>query len=205
MKIPLVVSALLCSVAVAWSAEETVSLFDGKSLNGWREIDFSGKGATRILPGGVLELGMGSMLTGIVYTNAPVRMNYEISLQARRTMGSDFFCGLTVPVETNSCSLILGGWGGSLTGISSLDGMDASENQTTGSFEFENDRWYDIRLRVTPENIEAWIGDKKIVDVGIAERRVGMRPGEIEECMPLGLATWQTRGEIRNIRLKKTL
>lgn len=45
---------------------------------------------------------------------------------------SEFFCGLTVPVRTGTecVSLIVGGWGGSLVGISSIDGLDASETST---------------------------------------------------------------------------
>ena len=203
MKILFRTTALLLAATLSCRAEEALSLFDGKSLNGWNVVDFSGKGEVKVQPGGVLEIGMGSMLSGVVYTNAPVRMNYEISLEARRTMGSDFFCGLTVPVDSNCCSLIVGGWGGSLTGISSLDGMDASENETTGSYEFENGRWYTIKMRVTPERLEAWVDDKRIVNTQIVERRVGMRPGDIEYCMPLGLATWQTKAEIRNVRVKK--
>lgn len=195
--------ALMALTAVA-TAGEPVALFDGKSLDGWSAVDFAGKGETKIKPGGILEIGMGSLLTGVVYTSAPpARMNYEITLDARRTMGSDFFCGLTFPVESNCCTLILGGWGGNLTGMSSIDGMDAAENETTGNFEFETDHWYAIRLKVTTGKIEAWIGEKKIVNVTTEERRLGMRPGDIELCMPLGIATWQTRGEIRNLRLKK--
>ncbi len=92
-------------------------------------------------------------------------MNYEVALDAMRVMGSDFFCGLTVPVGTNFCSLIVGGWGGSLVGISSLDGMDASENETTKFVSFESGRWYRIRLRVTEKKIEGWIDKDKLVDV----------------------------------------
>ena len=84
------------------------------------------------------------------------RIEYEVTLETRRIDGFDFFCGMTFPVEKSHCSLVLGGWGGSLTGLSSLDGFDASENETTGSMAFKEGKWYKIRLRVTPEKIEAW-------------------------------------------------
>ena len=80
---------------------------------------------------------MGDPFTGINWTNDFPKMNYEVALDAMRVMGSDFFCGLTVPVGDTFCSLIVGGWGGSLVGISSLDGMDASENETTKFISFE--------------------------------------------------------------------
>jgi hypothetical protein len=180
-----------------------IELFNGHSLAGWKVIPFGNEGPVKILPGGVLEIGAGEILTGLVYTNKTVTQSYEITLEARRTSGSDFFCGLTFPIGTNSCTLILGGWGGSLTGISSIDHMDASENSTSDSYKFEQHRWYQICLRVTPEKIEAWIDKDRIVNLDIEEHRLGMRPGEIEYCMPLGLATYQTRGEIRKLHLRR--
>src|SRR6218665_433223 len=54
---------------------------------------------------------------------------YEIKLEVQRTDGHDIFLGLTFPVGAKeSASLILGGWGGSLCGISSVDDADASGN-----------------------------------------------------------------------------
>ena len=189
--------------AAATKTNIVTELFDGRTLNGWKIVPFGGARDIKILANGVLEIGAGEILTGLVYTNQPLRMNYEITLEARRTRGSDFFCGLTFPVGTNSCTLILGGWGGSLTGVSSIDGMDASENQTGDSYKFEQNRWYKICLRVTSEKIQAWIDADRIVNFDIEERRLGMRPGEIEACVPLGLATYQTCGQLRNIHRRK--
>jgi len=180
-----------------------VELFNGRTLAGWRVLPFGGAGAVKILSNGALEIGAGEVLSGLVYTNPPVRMNYEIVLEARRTLGADFFCGLTFPVYTNSCTLVIGGWGGSLTGISSIDDMDASENSTGDTQAFEQNRWYTIRLRVTPEKIEAYLDNQRIVNLDIDEHRLGMRAGEIEACMPLGLATYQTRAEVRHILLRR--
>lgn len=180
-----------------------IELFDGHTLTGWQVVPFGGAGAIKIQSNGALEIGAGEVLTGLVYTNKPVRMNYEIVLEARRTSGADFFCGLTFPVNSNSCTLVIGGWGGSLTGISSIDDMDASENSTGDTHAFVQNRWYAIRLRVTPEKIEAWIDSERIVNLDIEEHRLGMRGGEIEACMPLGLATYQTRAELRHILLRR--
>ena len=130
-------------------------------------------------------------------------MNYEIALDAMRLMGSDFFCGLTVPVGTNCCSLIVGGWGGSLMGISSVNGMDASENETTKFSNFEAGRWYRIRLRVTENRIEAWIDEEKLVDLDTAEKRIAVRPGDIELSQPLGVAAWQTSTALREIKYRR--
>ena len=54
---------------------------------------------------------------------------------------------------------------------------DASENETTQFVSFETGRWYRIRLRVTEHKIEAWIEQKKVVDVGITGRKVSLRIG----------------------------
>jgi len=176
-------------------------LFDGESMAGWREVRFGGRGEVTIEQG-EMRLGMGAILTGVVYTNEVARTNYEISLEAKKTMGSDFFCGLTVPVGETNCTLIVGGWGGGVVGISSLDHYDASENDTTLFRGFAKDQWYDIRMRVTPEKLQVWLDGKEVIDTTIKERKVGMRAGEIEMCVPLGVAAYQTASALRNIRVR---
>src|ERR1039457_6345980 len=155
------------------------AMFDGQTLVGWHEIPFAGHGEVHCQVG-TLVLSMGDPFTGIMWTNDFPKVNYEIALDAMRLMGSDFFCGLTVPVGDTFCSLIVGGWGGSLVGISSLDGMDASENETTKFAEFKSGHWYRIRLRVTAKRIEGWIDAEKLVDVAIGEHKVALRPGDID-------------------------
>ena len=145
----------------------------------------------------------GDSLSGITWTGAPPKTNYEISLQAMKVEGSDFLCGLTFPVGDSYASLILGGWGGSIVGISSLDGMDASENETSRSMPFSKDRWYTVRMRVTPDKLETWIDDKKVIDQTITGRKIGLRFGEISKSVPLGLATYQTRAAYRAITLRR--
>jgi hypothetical protein len=178
------------------------SLSDGRSLAGWRETPFAGRGEVRCQDG-VIVLDMGSPFTGIKWTNTFPQMDYEVALDAMRLMGSDFFCGLTVPVGTNCCSLIVGGWGGSLVGISSFDGMDASENETAKFVNFESGRWYRVRLRVTEKRIEGWIDKEKLVDVQTTDRKISVRPGDIELSQPFGLAAWQTSAALREIRFRR--
>ena len=178
------------------------ALFDGKSLAGWNETRFAGGGEVEI-KSGLLILNMGDPFTGVNWTNDFPKMDYEVALDAMRAMGSDFFCGLTVPVGDSFCSLIVGGWGGGLVGISSLDGLDASENETTKYFAFETGRWYRIRLRVTQKKIEAWVGAEKVADVATAGKRISLRPGDIEMSKPFGLASWQTTGAMREIKWRR--
>lgn len=178
------------------------SLFDGHALDGWKETAFAGRGEVECRSG-LLVLNMGDPLTGVNLTNEFPTMNYEVALDAMRVTGSDFFCGLTTPIGDSFCSLIVGGWGGALVGVSSLDGMDASENETTKYVRFESGHWYRIRMRVTSGRIEAWLDDKKIVDVNTTGKKVSLRPGDIELSKPFGLACYQTTAAMRNIKVRR--
>ena len=119
-----------------------------------------------------------------------------------RVEGDDFFCGLTFPIGDSFSSLILGGWGGSTVGISSIDGHDASANETAQEMSFETGHWYRIRLRVSEKKLEAWVGQKKIVEVVRAGHKFSMYGGEIELSKPFGLASWATSAAFRDVRIR---
>jgi hypothetical protein len=176
-------------------------MFDGHSLAGWRSTAFGGPGRAAVQKGLIL-LSAGGPFTGINWTNEAPKVNYELSLEAMRVTGSDFFCGLTFPVQDSFCSLIVGGWGGTLVGLSNLDGADASENETTQYVSFETGRWYRIRLRVTESKIEAWIEQKKVVNLTTTGRKVSLRFGDIELSKPLGIASWDTGAALREIKIR---
>src|SRR4029453_14204736 len=98
----------------------------------------------------------------------------------------------TFPVKDSHATLIVGGWGGGLVGLSSLIGQDGSENETREFMLFDLGRWYRIRLRVGETNISAWIDDDHIIDADIRDRSISLRPGDIELSAPFGLASWST-------------
>src|ERR1041384_5959807 len=124
------------------------------------------------------------VMTGVTYTNPIPKLNYEIELDAMRVEGNDFFCGLTFPVGEKPCSFIVGGWGGGVVGLSSVDGEDAANNETSKYMQFETGRWYHIRLRVTPSQIEAWIDKEKMVDLNTTDRGLSIRV-EVDPSKPL--------------------
>jgi len=200
LSLALTMCLLTYGAPVRGEDEPWVSLFDGKTLKGWKSTKFGGEGHVYVKDGRiVLDRGFAD-LTGITWTGAVRRMKYEITLEAMRVDGSDFFCGLTFPVEQSCCTLIVGGWGGDLVGISSFDDLDASENETTTYMTFDRGRWYRIRLRVTKNRIEAWIDGKKLVDARPNGRRISVR-SEVIRSQPLGIAAWNTRAALRDIRV----
>ncbi len=176
-------------------------LFDGKSLKGWRETDFAGHGEIEI-KGSNLVINAGAALSGVTWTNAFPTNNYEITVEAKKVLGSDFFAATTFPVDGSHATFVAGGWGGGVVGISSLDGQDASENETVKYHKFETDRWYALKIKITPGKIEAWIDDKEMVNLEIKGKKVGLRHGEIDLNKPFGIATYQTSGAIRRVELK---
>jgi hypothetical protein len=123
-------SFLFAATTFAAEKADEKELFNGKDLKGWKVTDFGGQGETEVKDGKIITL-MGASLSGVQYTNSVPTNNYAISLEAMKVDGSDFFLGLTFPVKDTHCSLIVGGWGGGVVGLSSVDSMDASENETT--------------------------------------------------------------------------
>lgn len=185
-----------------------MSLFDGKTMDGWQRTDFSGGGSVKLeksFRGGqpAIVVNSGTALSGINWTRDTPSTNYEISLEALKIDGSDFACGLTFPVESSHASLILGGWGGTVVGISNIDNLDASENATTRTMSFPKDKWFVVRMRVTPAKLEAWVDEKKLVDQDITGRKISLRFGEISKSVPIGLANYQTSSAFRNIRIRR--
>ena len=172
-------------------------LFNGKSLDGWKAAEFGGEGEVTVKDGMIL-LDFGSSMTGITLQKEFPKSNYELRLEAKRVDGIDFFCGLTFPVKDSHCSFIVGGWGGAVVGLSSIDGKDASENDTTKYMRFEKDQWYKIRVRVTDNAIQTWIDDKQIVNQDIRNRKISIR-NEVDLSKPLGISTWDTRAALRKL------
>lgn len=167
----------------------------------WNEIQFGGEGSAQ-WSNGLLHLEAGVELTGTQFSGDLPEMPYELELDARKVAGSDFFCGLTFPVSSkDEClTFIIGGWGGGTVGISSIDGMDASENETTTYGNFEDGRWYAVRVVVEKRKLSAFIDGKQVVNVATEGRKLGLRPGVIEYCAPMGIAAWQTESEVKNFR-----
>jgi hypothetical protein len=179
----------------------------GELAQQWGSAGISSGGEVRLdAPKGVLRVAAGEPMTGARFAGDWLALGlpltrYRLTFEARRVEGQDFFATATFPVGAlDRCvSLVIGGWGGGLVGISSIDDQDASENSTRGERRFENGRWYRVRVEVREEDLQVWIDDAPMVNVSIRGRRLGLRSGEIDRCVPLGFATWRTVGEVRQV------
>jgi len=181
-----------------------LSLFDGKSLKGWnvtKKDDFSLAGKVEVKDGAIL-LGEGVPFTGITCQGEFPKENFEVAWSARRVGGIDIFGGLTVPVGDSHVTMVMGGWGDSVVGLSSINDMNASDNETCKIMSFKNDQWYKFRLRVTKAKIEAWVDDKQVIDIEREGRKFTIYP-ELQPNRPVGFFSWSSTGALRDIDMRR--
>jgi hypothetical protein len=181
--------------ATAWT-----SLFDGETLRGWKRPDFGREGKVYV-ENGTIVMEMGGKMTGVTWSGDVLRNNYELSLEGKKLEGSDFFCTTTFPVGDDPCSLVVGGWGGGVVGLSNVDFHHALDNPTMKIMEFAEGQWYRVRIRVTDAAIAAWIDDEQVVNQPRKGHKFGIR-SECDLCRPLGICTWETKGAVRNIKVR---
>lgn len=175
---------------------------------GWRPAGIPDQGEVGVRDGEI-HLAAGQPMTGVVFPaweeiGLP-GTGYAIEYEAMRIEGEDSFGMLTFPVGSHQAhaTFVLGGWGGTVTGISSIDFADANENSTRGEQRFEGGLWYRVRLEVRPEDLRAWVDGRLVVNATIRGRKVGLRSGFIDHCVPLGFATWNTEARVRAVRVEK--
>lgn len=177
-------------------------LWDGKTLKNWTVTEYGGEGEVSVQDDQIV-MAQGSEITGIHWTGAKLpTSNYELSLEARRIDGSDFFCGLVFPVKDKHCSFVVGGWGGGVVGLSAVDGLYAADNDTATYHTFKMKQWYRVRLRVTDDFILAWIDDERVVDLDLKGRAVSLHPA-VELAKPLGVSCFSTVAGLRDIKLRE--
>lgn len=172
----------------------------------WEAAGISEEGTVQIQHGEI-SLPPGQPMTGARFAawdaaDLP-RTRYIIEYQAMRVAGNDFFGTMTFPVEDAHLSLVVGGWGGTLVGISCLDDMDANENTTRGNAHFENHRWYQVRIEVRSDVLRVWIDRRLFVNVSLKGRTLGLRAGDIEKCVPFGFASYATQARVREVVVRR--
>lgn len=198
--------ALLLLLTGCGGGEHEVALLDAAHSLAWKAAGIPGEGAVRI-ENAEITLASGGPMTGVRFEawKAPdfPLTRYAVTYEAMRVDGGDFFATLTFPVGDRHLSFVLGGWGGSTVGLSSIDYQDASANETRGDLAFQNGRWYRVRIEVREDDIRAWIDDKPFVKVNIVGRRLELRAGGIEKCLPFGFSSYLSTGRIRNVIVRR--
>lgn len=183
--------------------EGWISLFDGKTLNGWEIVHYGGEGEpyveNEVL---ILPQAIDGLMTGVRWVGDSLpNNNYIIHYEARRTKGFDIFAGLSFPYNDTFASLIFSGWRGIVNGLSSINGYDASENETTQHFSHYDNKWYAVELRATTDSIIAYVGSELVVDIATVGKNIHLRYGLDDTSLTLW--SYQSTGEIRDIRIKK--
>jgi hypothetical protein len=170
----------------------------------WRPASIPDEGTLTVTKGEI-TMENGLPMTGCKFTawqeaGLP-KTNYSINYEAMRLDGDDIFAMCTFPVGSHQAhaTFVIGGWGGTLTGISSIDFKDASENSTRAEQRFGNGVWHRVRIEVRPDDLRAWVNDRPVVNVSIKGRKVSLRPGFIDHCLPFGFATWNSVGKVRAV------
>jgi len=180
------------------------AMIDGNSLEGWEVVRAGGEGEPTVKDG-ILTLPMAPFgnSTGLRLEDEDAfpAINYAIYYEARRIEGNDIFGGVSFPYGDTYASLIVGGWGGATCGLSSIDGKDASSNETTTYINFEDNVWYPVYLRVTTDSIIAVINDVTVANIATDGKRIHLRSGTFVPS--LTFSTFRTGGQIRNLRMKR--
>jgi Domain of Unknown Function (DUF1080) len=180
------------------------ALLEGELAAAWQQAGIPEEGKI-VVKEGELEIASGAPMTGAKFANwDQAKMpgtNYSIQFEAMRLEGRDIFGMCTFPVSSHEAhaTFVIGGWGGTVTGISSLNFLDASENATRAEQAFQNGVWYVVRIEVRPEDLRVWINDRPVVNASIKGKKVSLRAGDIDHCLPFGFATWGTKAKVRRV------
>jgi hypothetical protein len=180
------------------------SLFDGESLDGWRIVeggDYAGHGEVAVRAGQIV-LGAGRLFTGIAWTRQFPTGDYEVAFEAMRTKGGNNFASTLFPVGTEHVCLSVAGWDGRVVALHWVDGKPGVDNITTRRMNFENGRWYLVRVRVTRNRVEAWIDRDRMIDIP-REGHTFTLDHPTAVLKPFGLSTAYSTGVLRNIRLRR--
>jgi hypothetical protein len=182
---------------VAW---QELALQEGPE--GWESVIFGGEGEVEF-DGESIRMGFGSPLTAVAWQGAAeLPDEYEIEVVAARLDGSDFFCALNLPIGEQRASVVLGGWGGALCGLSCVNGEDASMNATRSFRGFDRGQSYRLRVRVDAIQVQAWVDDELL----FAQTRDGVEFSLRTEVSPAGrlaLSCFQTSARIDAVRWRR--
>lgn len=191
--------AAVCSLLVpACTTPESTPFVAIDLATSFRPFVFGGDGTTRATSN-ELVLEPGAPLTGGTFAVELPRDGYEVAFRAARLSGIDFFCGLTFPTARGELTLVLGGWGGTVCGLSSLDGEDASSNETRTLRHFKNGVDAAVRVRVEGDDVRVFVDEQQFLAASLRDREMSVR-AEVEPCRPFGFCCYLTTARIADLR-----
>ena len=175
-------------------------LFDGADLSAWEAGVFGEDPEFEVRDGGVV-LPQGVPLAGLTHRGAPPVTPFEAEFDVTKEYGADFFLAVTFPVRGEHLTLVLGGWGGVVCGLSCLDGEDASGNDTRTLRSFPDGSRYRVRLAVTDQRVRVDVDGELLLEAGLEGRDLTIRP-EVEPSVPFGVASFATQTILHGVRVR---
>ena len=174
----------LCLGAVAALAGETVSLFDGKSLAGWKPSKNSPEGTYKVVDG-VLQVRGGQGHLYFVGADGKASFkNFEFTAKVKTYKGAN--SGIYFHTAYQDAGWPAAGY------ECQVNATHADKKKTGGLYAVKDvmdvapapdDEWFDYRIRVEGKRIQVWINGKQTVDFtepadwtppkGMAGRKVG--------------------------------
>ena len=174
------------------------ALYDGTDLSSWELGVYGESDEYEVLEDGVV-IPQTAALAGMTFRGALPTVPYRLSVEATRLYGADFFLGVTFPVAGDHLTLVLGGWGGMVSGLSSLDGLDASSNATRTLRHFPNGKRHEVEIEVTETDVRVRVDGEPFLSTSLEGREVGLRV-DVEPSHPLGIATYATSTQLHRVR-----
>ena len=135
--------------------------------------------------------------------------SYELHVDFTRHEGIDCIA-LLLPVRDHSCALVLSGWKGKISGLSLINTLDASKNETgKRSYRWRNGHRYSVKVKV--QIVGELVGIKATVDgrpflewEGVIASLSMQDWATLPSSQHLGLASWQVRATIHSMQLYET-
>ena len=172
-------------------------LFDPSLLGDWETGVFGNPDEFDTTDEGVV-IPQTSTIAGMTYRGTAPTTPYVMHVDVTKRYGDDFFLGLTFPVRDSHLTLVLGGWGGGVSGLSCIDGKDASDNATRHVEYFPNGKRQMVVLDVTDTRVVARLDGRVLVDADLTGKELGLRT-EVLASRPVGVATFATCSLIHSI------
>jgi len=166
----LLLCSLMLSVAVAQSSSEWLSLFDGKSLEGWRASEKPG--SFRVEDGAIVCDGPRSHLFYAGKDGAASFKNFEFTAEVMTTPEAN--SGIYFHTEYQDAGWPSKGYESQVNNASRIDpGSTYVERKMTGSLyavrnvwkpTAADNEWFRYRIRVEGKTVRIWINDAMTVD-----------------------------------------